>query len=104
MINLPDTHIRVTDLLILKPITIKGRPGTILEITKGSIIIDFDSEEERSSKEIGIICECDIVFSDRADQIQIKDELDREEFSPKDKGRKVSSNRLNLELSPQFCN
>ena len=45
VIHLPDTHIKVTDLLILKPITVKGRPGTILEITKGSIIIDFDQEE-----------------------------------------------------------
>ena len=38
---LPDSHIKIKDLLIDKPFTIKGKPGTILEITHGCIEINF---------------------------------------------------------------
>ena len=74
---MPDCHVKVTELMIVKPLTIKGRPGTILEITHGSIIVDFD--KEKKYKDVLIICECHIIFSDRADLILIKDELDKEE-------------------------
>jgi hypothetical protein len=39
---LPSTHIKIKDLTISRPLTIKGRPGTILEITHGSIVVDFE--------------------------------------------------------------
>jgi hypothetical protein len=42
VIMLPECHIRVPNLLISKPCTIRGKPGTTLEITHGSILIDFD--------------------------------------------------------------
>jgi hypothetical protein len=64
IINLPDTLIRMTELKISKPITIKGSPGTIIEITRGSIVIEFDLEQKY--KEICVMCECDIIYSDRA--------------------------------------
>lgn len=69
IINLPDTHIKITELLIEKPMTIRGKPGTILEITHGSITVDFGDQEKY--KDVFIICECHIVFSDRADLIVI---------------------------------
>jgi hypothetical protein len=69
VINLPDCHIKIPELYILKPLTIKGKPGTILEITHGSIVVDFDREEKY--KDVLAFCECHIVFSDRADLIII---------------------------------
>ena len=62
--NLPECHMKIEDLLIKKPIIIKGKPGSIIEITKGSIVVDFDKEEKY--KEILVICEVDIVLSDRS--------------------------------------
>lgn len=56
--------------------TIKGKPGTTLEITHGSIVVNFESEEKY--KDVLIICECHIIFSDRADLIVIKEELEKE--------------------------
>ena len=43
---MPESHIKLTDLLIVKPLTIRGKPGTILEITHGSIVVNFDGEEK----------------------------------------------------------
>ena len=57
--------------------TIKGKPGTMLEITHGSIVVDFESQEKY--KDVLIICECHIIFSDRADLIIIKEELEKED-------------------------
>jgi hypothetical protein len=93
--------------VIDKPITIKGRPGSILEITHGSIVIDFDKEEK--TKEIGIICECEIVFSDRANQIVFKEELDRSDQDVMTPRRTLQvttpKNRtVLLELSPELAN
>lgn len=77
IISLPESHIKVTELHINKPMTIRGKPGTILEITHGSISVDFECDEKY--KDVLIICECHIVFGDRADLIVIKEELDKEE-------------------------
>lgn len=76
---MPDSHIKIRDLLIEKPITIRGRPGTILEITHGSIVVNFGESEKY--KDVFVICECHVVFSDRADLIVIKEELDKEDNS-----------------------
>ena len=76
---MPESHIKLTDLLIVKPLTIRGKPGTILEITHGSIVVNFDGEEKY--KDVLIICECHIVFGDRADLIVIQEELDKEDSS-----------------------
>ena len=39
---LPSTNIKLKELVIARPITLKGRPGTTLEITHGSILVDFE--------------------------------------------------------------
>jgi hypothetical protein len=41
-VYLPSCHMKITELLIAKPINLKGRPGTIVEITQGSILVDFE--------------------------------------------------------------
>ena len=41
LILLPDCHIKISDLVVDKPMTLKGKPGTIIEITHGSIVVDF---------------------------------------------------------------
>lgn len=70
------------DLIIARPITIKGKPGTILEITHGSIVVDFEygfsADNTERFKEVLNICECHIVFSDRANQILIQEEIDKD--------------------------
>lgn len=78
MINLPDCHIKVAELNIERPMTIKGKPGTVLEVTSGSITADFGQSQK--FKEVLVICECHIVFSDRADLIMIRDELEKEDL------------------------
>lgn len=41
IIELPAETIRVHSLYITKPITLIGKPGTVLEVSGGSIHIDF---------------------------------------------------------------
>lgn len=78
----------------------------MLEVTQGSIIIDFQKQD--NNKEVGVICECDIVFSDRANQIVFQEELDKEypeENSPK-KSLQLTNSKYRiplLELSPNLA-
>ena len=44
--ELPGERIKVHSLILKKPITIVGRPGTVIELTGGGIIIDFSLGKE----------------------------------------------------------
>ncbi len=67
---LPSVLIKISELTITRPILIKGRPGSIVEFTHGSIVIDFEinktSKEKLPHKEVFVICECDLIFTDKA--------------------------------------
>ncbi|CDW73677.1 UNKNOWN [Stylonychia lemnae] len=76
---LPDSHIKIKDLVIDKPLTIKGKPGTILEITHGCIEVNFGENEKY--KDVFSLCECHVLYSDRADLIFIKEELEKEDIN-----------------------
>jgi len=41
-IILPSVLIKIKDLTIARPILIKGKPGSSVEFTQGSILIDFE--------------------------------------------------------------
>lgn len=41
VIELPASRIKLHSLVIWKPITLIGKPGTVIEISGGSIYIDF---------------------------------------------------------------
>jgi hypothetical protein len=75
---LPSTHIKIMDLTISRPLTIKGRPGTISEITHGSIVVDFELGSNQNNpekfKDVFVVCECHIIFGDRANLVLIKEE------------------------------
>eukprot|EP00347_Sterkiella_histriomuscorum_P007098 403350264 len=75
-IILPNTHFKIGSLLIDKPLILKGRSGTILEMTHGSIQVNFGEQEKY--KEVFVFCECHIVLSDRADLITIRDEIEND--------------------------
>lgn len=44
VVYLPDGTIRVSTLVLTKPMTIKGLPGTFLELTDGPIVVNFQNE------------------------------------------------------------
>ena len=48
VIELPAETIRVHSLYICRPITLIGKPGTVIEINGGSIIVDFNSTTRKS--------------------------------------------------------
>ena len=73
---LPSTHIKMRELTIARPVTIRGKPGTILEITHGTIVVDFEhrlvsNNAVEKYKDVFVICECHIIFSDRSDHLII---------------------------------
>jgi hypothetical protein len=81
----------VRDLTIARPVTIKGRPGTILEVTHGSILIDFEHGLPADGslehfKEVVVICECHIAFADRANLVLIKEEMEKEDHNQRSTG------------------
>ena len=43
-IELPPERLRLHSLLINKPLTIIGKPGTVLELLGGSIVVDFNAK------------------------------------------------------------
>ena len=45
VIELPQERIKLHSLIINKPLTLQGKPGTIIEICGGQIIIDFNHEK-----------------------------------------------------------
>jgi hypothetical protein len=51
IIKLPPKHITIPGLIIKHPITIKGVPGSLLEVKNGSIIFDFDAGYESDDEE-----------------------------------------------------
>ena len=55
VIELPSETIRVHSLLINKPITLLGKPGTVLEIVGGNITIDFTQEDKSKSGKESLI-------------------------------------------------
>jgi len=57
---LPPGKISLKYLLISKPLTIKGQPGTILEITEGPIIINIDDSSKKGTVKFS---ELNIVFN-----------------------------------------
>lgn len=89
IIDLPDSSIKVSSLYITKPVTLLGKPGSSLEVSGGSIFIDFSQSNEtnesrnklletknsfndqRSSgnntsikrSEVAMISECQIIFN-----------------------------------------
>ena len=48
VILLPPERISIGVLRVCNPLTLKGSPGTILDVTNGSIIIDFSSHSKES--------------------------------------------------------
>ena len=67
IVLLPPQHITVGNLRVCNPLTIKGSPGTILEVTNGSIIIDFNSHSKESllgrATDRVEICELSLIFN-----------------------------------------
>ena len=66
-ITLPPHKLQFASLLITSPITLRGLPGTSIEITNGSIVVDFTSNSRESFsnslKESALICEVSLKFS-----------------------------------------
>ena len=54
--------------------TIRGRPGTILEVTHGTLTIEFDPTVKH--KDVLVICECHLLLTDRSSQSILKEEDD----------------------------
>lgn len=72
------------ELTISRPLTLKGRPGSILEITHGSILVDFElgSGEQNNIerfKDVFVVCECHLIYGDRANLVLFKEEMERDE-------------------------
>ena len=69
VILLPPERISVSTLRICNPLTLKGSPGTVLEVTNGSIVVDFSSHSKESlvgrATDRVEICELSITY--RAD-------------------------------------
>ena len=61
IINLPPEHLKLSYLYLRKNITIKGLPGTVLEIIDSSIIIETDPNTHNEIKVT--FCECTISFN-----------------------------------------
>jgi Right handed beta helix region len=61
IITLPPKKLQFDSLLITSPITLRGLPGSAIEITNGSIVIDFSGHLKESildtEKQSAIICE-----------------------------------------------
>jgi len=70
VILLPPERISVSTLRVCNPLTLKGSPGTVLEVTNGSIVIDFSSHSKESlvgrATDRVEICELSILY--RADR------------------------------------
>lgn len=41
VIELPPERIKVHSLILAKPLTLTGKPGTIIEVCGGAVIVDF---------------------------------------------------------------
>jgi FKBP-type peptidyl-prolyl cis-trans isomerase 2 len=52
IIELPAQTIRVHSLYISKPITLIGKPGTVIEVCGGSIFVDFNSSTRMSQNNL----------------------------------------------------
>lgn len=67
IVVLPPIHIHVSTLRICNPLTLKGSPGTILELTSGSIVVDFSSQSRESilgrPSDRVVICELSLLFA-----------------------------------------
>ena len=67
VITLPPKKLQFPSLLITSPITIKGLPGSCIEITKGSIVFEFTSHSRDSfpnnDKQSALICEIALQYS-----------------------------------------
>ena len=48
MITLPPTSVRLPSLHVLNPVTLKGVPGSLLEIYDGSIVVDFSGQSKET--------------------------------------------------------
>lgn len=55
MIELPDEKIKLVNLIIKKPITLIGKPGSIIEVNGGSIRIEFESSSNSRNEEGGAV-------------------------------------------------
>ena len=66
IVVLPPLHLRISTLRICNPLTLKGSPGTILELTSGSIVVDFSSQSRESilgrPSDRVVICELSLLF------------------------------------------
>ena len=60
MITLPPIHIFVNTLFFPVPVTLKGSPGSILEVTNGSLIV---SSTHLSDTQKLVLCELSLVFN-----------------------------------------
>jgi len=66
-IQLPSQHIVLPHLCLNKPLTIRGSPGTVLEIRNGSITVNLNQNSQRQKVEI---CEVELVY--RVDKLSSK--------------------------------
>ena len=66
-IILPDCTVSLDSLYINSPVLLRGMPGTSLEITSGSIVVDFSSHSKESlvgdTCEKAVICEISITYN-----------------------------------------
>ena len=66
VVVLPPVHLRVNTLRLCNPLTLKGSPGTILELTGGSIVVDFSSQSRESilgrQSDRVVICELSLLY------------------------------------------
>jgi len=100
IIKLPADRIEIGELTISKPITLEGRPGTIIEVTNGPIRINFqNSHPDPSSSlsklvqsadssslaakrgEVCMISECKFVFN-RDSALRHLQSLDKKDLDP----------------------
>jgi hypothetical protein len=66
IVVLPPLHLRLNSLRLCNPLTLKGSPGTVLELVNGSIVVDFSSQSKESilgrPSDRVVICELSLVF------------------------------------------
>lgn len=48
-IELPDEEIEINSLIIDKPLTLVGRPGSVIHVNGGTIVVSFAQHEDEGS-------------------------------------------------------
>lgn len=64
LLILPPQRLLFDGLHIPSPVTLRGSPGSVLEVQSGSIVVDFSSASKETCSEDSafVLCECSVVF------------------------------------------